>query len=287
MKNKYLFFCLLLLFSCKNLDYLYYYDNTKTAVEIEKEQNCQGIAELIRNNVLYNTKDSLYLFNVGLLQQSLMDYEDCLKNLTIEQKELLFGPAQFIYEESIPIYLSPKLESNQYNPPRYYNGLGMYRGFWKSEHSLKNQLLAGGNKFKKAKGYFKPNKYIIEGGNELGFECKNRKKQFGNQVFKNRKTDLIFVNSKLTYLTKDIQDKHSNLNCNSTFTELEINSLFGKPHLISKDSLFYQTIDTPYLDRSGVEPNSKGKVFCIYFSKTGFKNYYQYGEIMINPEKLK
>jgi hypothetical protein len=281
MKNLIIFFLLgIMANSCRSVDYLYFYDNSVVESEIDSIPGCKGFAKLVRENFFYSEKDSLFFFNIGFTEQIRgLDYRDCFFNLSNEQISQIFGPSNTHFENGVPAYFHDI--HIKYNNERLYMAYNHF--FREADYPLEN-MLDKSTHYRKVKGYSSPNSPKIKSA-AVNEKCDLSKEGFETQIFRNNSKGTIFINSSLMFFAQKVT-LDDNLKCTDTFLLNEISSLFGKPHLISNDTLFYQTIKTPFIDRKKRNPDWKGKVFCVIFYKTEYKDYYKYGTKMVDPKRL-
>ncbi len=286
MKNPIILVLIAFLFvSCsKGVNYLYQIDNSDIAMTLDSIEPCQGLYDLISNNVFFDIQDSIFLINDGMWI-FLKDYEPCIFKLKDSVLVSLLGIPDTVGKSGIPLYTCYKAKMPVSDKIFYGAGFWDATSYVGKPNRLKG-MVERNFRSKKNKQWisnisFSSFRYNRKDKKEAGlsWECRHTRHKANKLSFtKNRNH---FINM--------CELRFSGHLCNDdlAFSKSEMQTLFGKPDLISNDTFFYQTITTPFTNTSGHFPSYKGKVFCSIFVKNDTGGYAYMNGLLVDPKQLK
>lgn len=283
---------------CATKHHIYYYDNSKIEKKINKIEGCEGLAEAIRNNFLYNKKTGLYVMNVGF--DGFDKYYDCISNLNNEQLIQLFGKPHWIENDNS--YYAIKKTTFPMQDEVWFMSFALSEteerrfanqqiGYTKD--SITFDLFLEDKNFKRAKFIQAQNDYQAE-RSEVHKHCYDIqpivKDELNQEIFYHKKKDYFIVNTWINYQVERFK-------CLESFTEKEIKGLFGEPTMQSNDTLFYALHDKAFHYDEKRKKSIKekmiaymdGKIPCIMFSRKDRDGqvFYRWDTDRVLAERLK
>ncbi len=287
MRNSIILMLVVCLFgSCsKGVKYLYRIENRELARKLDSIEPCQGLYDLISENVFYDNQDSIFLINDGIWS-FLKDYEPCIDKLNDSLLVNLLGAPDSIGGAGLPLYACYKAKIPSMDG--FFYGMGLWgETSFVEEHYQLRSLSERNFLCKKEKKWvrninFSSFKYNRAENQVVGlsWECRNTRNKAYKLSYKKKGSNRHFINM--------CELRFTGYLCNHdlTFTKSEMQNIFGKPDLISNDTLFYQTIATPFNNISGSFPNYKGKVFCSIFVKNITGGFAYMNGLFVEPKRI-
>jgi len=274
-----------LFFSCnKGANYLYKVDNPELVKQLGSIKECQGMYQIIRENVLFDNQDSMFLINDGLWLY-LKDYESCIGKINNKFINDFFGQPDTIINGRA-FYICYKGSHPIFDEPFY--GLGPWR-----EASVAGNFMHFLPLHSRKMKYELARYWNLNSDSTLLENLREKYpvvgKSTGGRLISNRILKLSYTNSKSKQRMINMCElRFSGYLCNEdlAFTKSEMQNIFGKPDLISNDTLFYQTITSPFANISGRFPAYKGKVFCSIFVKNATGGFAYMNGLFVDPSRL-